>query len=331
MELVSIVIPVYNVEAYLDRCIASAAGQSYPHLEIILVDDGSTDRCPAICDLWAQKDPRIRVIHQANGGVSAARNAGIAIASGSYVLQLDSDDYIASCAIENMIHTARETGADLTICDFVKGSDPNYSFPDSGIKAAEVIDARTALLRIYIDSTNALKYVAPCFKLYKKELFADMQYPVGKIFEDIYITHKLLYRCRRIAVLDEPLVYYFQRPGSIVNASFSMKKLDYLQALVERMEFFAAHGLNDLEQITYDELLHSLIWEYSRTRDMLHSREGMDYVTALFRKIYKKGYASHRYPGETAVFLATFNRDPEWVILYWKVRGKWNRIFKRNG
>lgn len=331
MELVSIVIPVYNVETYLERCVASVVGQSYPHLEIILVDDGSTDRCPAICDEWAQKDSRIRVIHQTNGGVSAARNTGLAVASGSYVLQLDSDDYIASYAIEDMMNTARETGADLTICDFAKGSDLNYSFSENRSKNAEVVDARTALLRIYIDSTNALKYAAPCFKLYKKELFAGIQYPVGKIFEDIYITHKLLYRCNRIAVLDEPLVYYFQRPGSIVNASFSMKKLDYLQALVERMEFFAAHELKDLEQITYDELLHSLIWEYSRTRDVLHSREGMDYVTTMFRQLYKKGYSSCRYPGETAPFLAAFNRNPEWIILYWKLRGKWNRIFKRNG
>lgn len=110
-----------------------------------------------------------------------------------------------------------------------------------------------------------------------------------------------------------------------------MKKLDYLQALVERAAFFADHGLQALAETAYDELLHALIWEYSRTRDVLNSEDGMKYVIGLFRQVYKKGYASQRYPKETARFLAAFNKNPEWIILYWKVTGKLSRIFKRNG
>ena len=331
MDLVSIIIPFYNVEAYLDRCIASAAAQNYDHLEIILVDDGSTDRSTEICSEWTRKDSRIRVIRQYNSGVSAARNAGLAASSGDWIIQLDSDDYLAPFAVSHLIQTAHAAEADMVICDFEKGSADAFPFRKIDNPAVQILDAMTAITRIYDGDHNALRYAVPWCKMCRRHLCNGIQYPDGKIFEDIYTTHKLLYRCQRIAVLDEPLFYYFQRPGSIMNASFSMKKLDYLQALVERVDFFDAHDLHDLAQTAYDELLHALIWEYSRTRDLLNSAEGMAYVTALFRQIYKKGYASRRYPRETAAFLAAFNRNPEWIMLYWKVSGKLKQLFKRNG
>ena len=331
MELVSIIIPFYNVETCLDRCISSAAAQDYSHLEIILVDDGSTDRSSRISEEWARKDPRIRVIHQHNSGVSAARNVGLQAATGSWIIQLDSDDYLAPYAVSHLTETAQTAGADMVICDFVKGSEEAFHFAAAAVPVLRITDGISAIRSIYDGDHSALRYAVPWCKMGRKTLYDGIRYPDGKIFEDIYTTHKLLYRCGRIAVLDEPLFYYFQRPGSIMNESFSMKKLDYLQALAERVEFFADHNLDELEQIAYDELLHSLIWEYSRTRDVLHTREGMDYVSALFRQVYKKGYASRRYLGETAAFLATFNRNPEWIILYWQVSGKMKQLFKRNG
>lgn len=331
MDLVSILIPIYNVEKYLDRCVASAVQQSYGMLEIILVDDGSTDRSAQICNDWAKKDSRIRVIHQHNSGVSAARNTGLQAASGEWIIQLDSDDYFATYAVETMIRTAEENQVDMVVCDFKKGSEDVFQFERIENPTIVISDAVTTIFRIYSGDHDALRFVVPWCKMSRKFLYEGICYPTGRIFEDIFTTHKLLYRCERIAVLDEPLFYYFQRPGSIMNAAFSMKKLDYLQALVERVEFFASHGLSELKSIAYDELLHSLIWEYSRTRDMLHSREGMEYVTTLFRQVYKKGYASRRYPSETAIFLAAFNRNPEWVVLYWRITGKLKRIFKMNG
>ena len=331
MDLVTILIPIYNVEHYLDRCIASAVQQSYDKLEIILVDDGSTDRSARICNDWAQRDSRIRVIHQHNSGVSAARNAGLQAASGEWIIQLDSDDYIAPYAVEHMMRAAEETRADMVICDFEKGSEDTFQFEKTDNSKIQISDAVTAISRIYNGGHDALRFAVPWCKMSKKLLYEGICYPDGKIFEDIFTTHKLLYRCKRIAILDELLFYYFQRSGSIMNADFSMKKLDYLQALVERIEFFTTNGLSDLQSIAYDELLHSLIWEYSRTRDMLHSQEGMEYVITLFRQVYKKGYASRRYPGETAIFLAAFNRNPEWIILYWRIAGKLKRIFKTNG
>lgn len=331
MDLVSVIIPVYNAEACLERCIASVINQTFQNIEVILVDDGSIDQSSEICDRWCAKDSRIKVVHQTNRGVSAARNTGLQAASGNWILQVDSDDYIASYAIECLVRAGEESSVDMIICDFIKGSEENYRFGASSEPIVKMADSITTISKIYENDHNALRYVAPWCKLCKKELYDDIKYPEGKIFEDIYTTHKLLYRCKQIAVLDEPLFYYFQRPGSIMNASFSIKKLDYLQALVERIDFFAAHNLKELESFAYDELLHSLIWEYSRTRDVLKNKEGMKYVTVLFRRVYKKGYASQRYPNETARFLAAFNQNPELIILYWRINALLNRVIKRKG
>lgn len=329
MDLVSIVIPVYKVEEYLERCIASTVGQTYQNIEIILIDDGSPDRCPEICDAWARKDSRITVVHQANGGVSSARNAGLKISSGSYVLQLDSDDYIAPNTVATLVSVAKESNADVVICDYLKGSNEDYKFKDEYPDTVELIDGKEAISRIYIDNHNALKYAAPWSKLCKRRLYDSILYPDGKIFEDIYTTHKILYFSERIAVLKMPLFYYYQRPNSIMNESFNLQKLDYLQALVERTEFFAIHGLSELESIAYDELLHALIWEYSRTRDILHSKEGMTYVKGLFQKVYKRGHNSRRYPEENRHFLSMFNRNPECIVWYWRINGKVKQLFKR--
>lgn len=329
MDLVSVIIPIYQVEDYLQRCVASVAGQSYQNLEMILVDDGSTDGCPEICDQWAQKDSRIIVVHQKNLGLSAARNTGLSLATGDYVLMVDSDDYVAPFAVEHLLRCAQKTDADMVICDYIKGCEENYIFSEKEQCLPKIIDPESALLNIYTAGDQSLRFTAAWMKLYRKSLFEGIRYPQGKLFEDIYTTHKIIYAGRKIAVLDEALYYYYQRENSIMNTSFHLKKLDYLQALAERVAFFSEHGRNKLEQLAYDELLHCLIWEYSRTRDVLHSFQGMEYVKKLYRTVYTKGYASKRYPKENQMFLAAFYHNPEWIIWYWRITGKISEIFKR--
>lgn len=324
MELVSVVIPVYNAERYLERCVRSVLEQSYPEVQVILVEDGSTDASPDLCDAWA--GDRVQVIHQPNGGVASARNTGIAAASGEYILQLDSDDYLAPWAIEKLVHAARAERADMVICDFLKGEKMHEDFPLSVADRLEVIDRREAWMRIYRDDHSTLQYAAPWCKLCRRDRYEGIRYPDGKLFEDIATTHRLIGRCERIVVLDIPLFYYYQHPESIMNAPLSMKKLDYLQALEERVDFFAACGQETLERIAYEELLHALIWEYSRTRDILKNKAGMRKVVSQFRRVYRKGYSSRRYPQETARFLGAFARNPEWIILYWRLTGFLNRL-----
>ena len=329
MELVSIIIPIYNIEDYLDRSIRSAVGQTYKNLEILLIDDGSTDSSPEICDRWAKNDSRIKVIHRKNSGVSVSRNIGLAMATGDYILQLDSDDYMALYTVEHLIMTARNQNADMVICNFVRGVDDHYCFEETENPEVKMVNPAYTLAQIYNGANDALRYTVPWCKLYRKELLEGITYPAGKIFEDIYITHTVIDRCSRIALLEESLFYYYHRENSIMNAVFSFQKLDYLQALVDRVHFFEERGMTDLQQKAYDELLHSLVWEYSRTRDLLNSKPGMDYVMKLFQENYRKGYSNKRYPKENKRFLSVFARNPELIVIYWKISAKLKGIFKK--
>ena len=244
-------------------------------------------------------------------------------------MQLDSDDYIYSGMIEKLYIAVKSSGADMSVCDFEKGYSDEFKFNISPENNLELIDNKTALLRIYNSSDKALQYVAPWGKLYKKSLFTDIVYPEGKIFEDIYITHKLLYKCDKIAVLNEKMLYYYQRPDSIMNRNFHIKKLDYLQALKERIDFFKQNKLYNLADIAYDEYLHSLVWEYSRTRDILKNHEAMNDVVSRFREVYIKGYYSKRYPSDTKLFLYAFYKNPEYIIFFWKVKAGLEKLLKK--
>lgn len=322
MDLISVIVPVYGAEKFLDRCIKSIINQTYKNLEIILVDDGSKDNSPIICDKWSKIDNRIRTIHQTNQGVSKARNTGLENIKGEYFIQIDSDDYIDENMIERMYNQMIIDGTDLVVCDFEKGSEEEYVFDESINGLCEIINSEEALHRIYNDSHSILRYVVPWGKLYKKELFDGIQYPVGKIFEDIYVTHHVLGRCSKISVIDNKLVYYYQNSESIMNKKFHIGKLDYLDALLDRIQFFENKDMNDLQNIAYDEYLHSLIWEYSRARDILHNKDIQKDIKNRFRCVYKKGHISLRYPDETRSFLYLFNLNPEIIIWYWRIKAK---------
>ena len=325
MDLISVIVPIYKAEKYLNRCIAAIAAQTYHEIEIILVDDGSPDECPMICDEWAKKDKRVKVIHQQNSGVSMARNAGMDFSSGHYIIQVDSDDYISPNMIELLHEALVKNSSDMSICGYVKGNEDNYSFEKKKDYEIEIIEGTTALERIYKNAESALQYVVPWAKLYRRDLFDDIRYPKGKIFEDIYVTHQILFRCDKIAVIPQKLTYYYQHPDSIMNKKYHVGKLDYLDACKNRISFFDEHGLRYLAEIAYAEYLHSLIWEYSRARDLLADKSVMKSIINRYREVYKKGYSSIRYPSETKRYLAVFNLSPELIVLYWKITAKLKR------
>ena len=329
MDLISIIVPIYNAEKVIKRCIESISRQSYEMLEIILVDDGSTDQSLEICEDMSEKDSRIKIIHQNNGGVSRARNTGLKKATGQYIMMVDSDDYLYERAVELMLREIKKNKADLAICGFERGMDEAFPFSiDLSLKSS-VIDNREALNRIYKNDYCALQYVAPWAKLYARRLFDNIIYPEGKIFEDIYITHHRLYKCGRIAVLPQRMVYYSFCDNSLMNKPFHLGKLDYLEALEERIYFFKDCGFDELEDVAYDEYLHSLIWEYSRTRDILHDKNAMNKISDCFKKIYKVGHASKRYPQETVWYLKTFAINPEIIVLYWKINSVFEKIWRK--
>lgn len=227
--LVSVVIPVYNVEPYLHECVASVVEQTYTNIEIILVDDGSTDSSGTLCDEFALSDSRICVFHKKNGGLSDARNYGILRSHGSLISFIDSDDYVSSNYIMHLYQALVRGKTDIattSICIFREGEPPKEHKCDTAeFHVYDACDALEDMLYMRHLEPNAFP------KIYKKELFDTIQYPVGKLYEDIATTTKLIDKAGKIAYLDEKDYYYRIRPNSIQTASFNPKKLDLLDQL----------------------------------------------------------------------------------------------------
>ena len=241
--LISVIIPVYNVEKYIKRCLDSVINQTYENLEIILVDDGTPDNSGVICDEYAKKDERIKVIHKENGGLSSARNAGLDIAKGEYISFIDSDDYISDNFIERLYENLSENGAEIAQCGF-KRTAKDSEEKDSVSESVKIYSGVEMLGHIH-DEKGA-ETVVVWNKLYKAELFCDVRFPVGKIHEDEATTYKIFYKVKKVAMFDDKNYFYFFNENSITNKAFSLKKLDYIDALEERMAFCKEHNLNCL-------------------------------------------------------------------------------------
>ncbi len=228
MPKVSIIVPVYNVERYLDKCVESLINQTYKDLEIVLVDDGSPDNCGKMCDEWAKKDSRIVVYHKENGGLSDARNYGIDRCKGDYIAFVDSDDYVADNYIEFMYNLLQENeNCKVSACDICAVRNGVES-PYTDFKGSIVFDRREAFERVlYHDLIDVAAYA----KLYKREVFADIRYPVGRIYEDTYIFGDILNTTDYIVFGGEALYYYVQRDDSIVSGSFTEKRLQYIDSV----------------------------------------------------------------------------------------------------
>lgn len=235
--LISVIVPVYRAEPYLERCVCSIREQQYRHLEIILVDDGSPDRCGSMCDAYARQDARIRVVHQTNGGLSAARNAGLAIATGELVAFVDSDDYVSSGYISSLYRLRERFGADIAICGFcdVRGERVTPWRIPSG--EPFVLNAVSALQNmLYTDDFDASVWG----KLFPRTLFDTIRFPVGKLYEEVETTWRLLLMARRVAVTREPLYFYVKHEGSIVSSRFNERSLDMLEACRHIYDYAAA-------------------------------------------------------------------------------------------
>lgn len=232
MELISVIVPVYKVEKYLDKCINSIVNQTYTNLEIILVDDGSPDHCGAMCDAWAKKDGRIKVIHKENGGLSDARNAGMNIATGVYTAFVDSDDWIAVDFIQTLYDIMVENGAQIAGCD-VCTVYPDQELKLNGTNQVRICTAEEATG----DILHGRGFRAVAWnKLYLSSLLEGERYPLGKFHEDEFFTYRIYGKADKLVYIDRPMYFYLQRQGSIMR-SFTIKRLDALAAYLERLEY----------------------------------------------------------------------------------------------
>lgn len=255
MSKVSVIVPVYNVENYLDKCVESLVNQTYKDLEIILVDDGSPDNCGAMCDEWAKKDSRIVVYHKENGGLSDARNYAIDRCKGSYISFVDSDDYVAENYIEFMYNLLQENKeCQVAACDLCAVRNDVES-PYSDFKGVIVFDRREAFERVlYHDLVD----VAACAKLYKKDVFDDIRYPVGRVYEDTYVFGDVLNKTDYFVFGGEPLYYYVQRDSSIVNGAFTEKRLQFIDS-AEKLVSAAKECDPELEKAGIRRMSHAYL------------------------------------------------------------------------
>lgn len=239
MPQISVIVPVFKVEPYLHRCVDSILGQTFTDFELILVDDGSPDNCPAICDEYAQKDSRVIVIHQGNGGLSAARNTGIdwtfANSDSQWLTFIDSDDWVHECYLQIMMNAAIQNSVPIVACNFLATNDLNGT-----VKKIEGITACVDTEWAYSEKYGMC--MTACCKLYSKELFANLRFPVGKLHEDAFITHLLLFSVSRIALCDDMLYNYFTNVESITRSPWTPRRLDEIDAHAMRLDYLQKKG-----------------------------------------------------------------------------------------
>ncbi|WP_251868217.1 glycosyltransferase family 2 protein [Enterococcus malodoratus] len=227
-DLISIIVPVYNVEKYLSRCIESIINQTYKNIEILLVDDGSTDSCLRICEKYEKVDSRISVLKKNNGGLSSARNFGFKNSNGIFIVYIDSDDYVSETYISNLYSTILEMDVDIAISNFFLVNENGEKLIEyrNSTKKVEILDSKTALKELFIQK----KFDTSAWgKMYKRHFFDKYEYPEGKLFEDLPTTYKLFLDCENIGYVNSRDYYYVQRADSIVNMEFNIKKLDLLE------------------------------------------------------------------------------------------------------
>jgi len=258
--LISVIIPVYNVEKYLKRCVDSVTGQTYKNLEIWLVDDGSTDGSGKICNEYAKQDDRVRVIHKENGGQSSARNIALDRASGTWIMNVDSDDFIHPESVKKMYEAGCREEADIVVCRMEQGNNDHFANVITG--KPEVKLTGTEVMESIFDDRYRGSMVSACGKLYRSKIFTDIRYPVGRVYEDECVIHRLLDKCKRVVIIEEYLYYQYDRSGSTTRNGYTLKNLQAVQAVEERCSFFENKGDGRLLFFAYRDYMRRVQFHY---------------------------------------------------------------------
>lgn len=283
MELISVIVPVYKVEAYLDKCVGSIVAQTYKNLEIILVDDGSPDRSGEICDEWAKKDPRIRVIHKENGGQATARNAGMAVATGKYIAFVDSDDWIDPQMYQSLHDTMITTDSDIVSCGAKRvWLDGTPSQEVLSVKQDCVLEHNAAMEAMIIG--NGLVQI-PCNKLYRTYLSEGISFPTGVICEDEFWTWQMVARAKRVAIIMDSYYNYLQRSDSTMGVGFSEKRLVVVRAKIERQAYLekAFPDLSDIGRMDLAYTCMHLGVQVMKTMNQKDAAQSMKYLKDTIR------------------------------------------------
>ena len=324
--LISIITPVYNSEKFLKKCIDSILNQTYSNFELILVDDGSADKSPQICDEYARKDSRIVVIHQKNQGQAVARNKALDICNGDYISFIDSDDYVHPQMLEVLMNTMQNSNAEIVVCDYVQGYDTNFNWNDNDIvDDFTLFDGKTFLYNCIIGKTG--KHWVLWDKLYKKKCFDDIRLPEGRIYEDNATVYKLIYMANKVSYSNDVLYYYFTNPESTVNKDFSVKRLDRLIFIQEMIEFFTENDEKELLDWTNRFCLSVIVDLYTKANK---SNLDSSILKELKRKL-KIHYHQEKvkYPITMKTYPQVFEiLYPRYSKYYWLFKALINKIRK---
>lgn len=290
---VSVIVPVFKVEKYLDQCIESIVNQTYENIEIILVDDGSPDGCPKICDEWKKKDNRIKVIHKKNGGLSDARNAGLDIATGDFISFVDSDDVIDIEMIKKLISIFEKCDCDVVECEYLTFHD---ELPKKEEEINRIIRSYTAkeALSALIDEID-LKYTA-WNKIYRREVFETLRFEVGKLHEDVFCTYQVFGLCSNIIKTNDALYYYRQRKDSIMGSQFSMSNLDSLEARY-RQYLYIKEKFPDLSSKAQQHFLGSCLYFGQKAlncTDRELSNQLLNEIIRYFKDVYDSNIVKNK-------------------------------------
>lgn len=318
MELVSVIVPIYNVEAYLERCVGSILQQTYKHIEIILVDDGSPDRCGSMCEEYAQKDNRIKVLHKENGGLSDARNAGLEMAKGKYVLFVDSDDLIKKELVESCVQTAEKNSSDIVIFDFNRVEEN-----EEIVTTMEIEKSGTYTLesepRILFGSPSAVN------KLFRRDLFikTGIRFPVGKYYEDLGTIPKLLLLADKIDYIKKSYYDYMIRSGSIMTAAkFEKNYEDRTEMLNGILDFYKEKNVyeNFYKELEYLAVLNGY---FAPSRDLiLQNRKSpvikkfKNYIHEIFPDFKKNIYLNRYLSKKDKWHLLVIESEQYWLMTF---------------
>lgn len=292
-DLISIIVPIYNVERYLERCVRSITSQTYKNLEIILVDDGSLDKCPEICDKLAEEDSRIKVLHKVNGGLSDARNHGIDNATGSYIMFIDSDDYIDSCMVEVLYNALINTKSDIAMCGIEFVDEYNCIMKNANpAKLKRKVMSQEDFWEELIknDSINYTPCVVVWNKIYNRKIFESIRFDIGKIHEDEMILHKIISNCNKISSVQNKLYNYIQRSTSIMNEVYNVKRLDLIEAFLNRTNYFIE--LNNIKMaehfLSKSISVLAVAYKNLQVKNCHENEKRLKEIEKLFRQVYKK-------------------------------------------
>ncbi len=326
MPIISVIVPVYNVEPYLNRCVDSILEQTFTDFELILVDDGSPDHCPMVCDEYSQKDKRVHVIHQKNGGLSAARNAGIdwvfANSDSQWISFVDSDDWVHPEYLERLLNAAVENDVAVSICGYAETEGENPV-----INTVEFIPKIWTPENFFVEhNVNA---VVAWGKIYQKKCFKKIRYPKGKIHEDEFITHQILFEFEKIAVIEAPLYAYYKNQSGITQAPWKPARLSAVEAVEGQIEYMRQHGYPAVFRYAVRKYVMSItvhIFELEKCDPDLQKK----YLPRLRRKL-RRTLLKYKeiVPFSENTWLYE-NAYPRFMWLYWVVKAQIQKIKKKS-